>query len=119
MQSLTLPYYQRVMLWNMLGNHQAANLKEASVYLRVIEKVRLSDQEQIDSEFTNTGQQYGWKLPHPTYGTCDIDLENEEVKCLSTAIESAAPVRVIDAEWLSSLVSQLARPAMELVTNHQ
>jgi hypothetical protein len=118
-QTISLPYYQRVMLWNMLGNYQAPNLKEASVYLRIIEKVRLSDLEQVETEFTQGGQQFGWKLPSLTYGTATIDLENEEAKALATAIESATPVRVIDAEWLGNLVAELRHPALELVTNHQ
>jgi hypothetical protein len=117
MQSLSLAYYQRVMLWNMIGNYSAPNLKEASVYLRIIEKIRLSDIEQVETEFTSTGNQYGWKLPAPSYGNCVVDLENEEAKALATAIESATPVRVIDAEWLSNMVAELRHPVLELVTN--
>jgi hypothetical protein len=107
------------MIWNMLGNYQAPNLKEASVYLRIIEKVRLTDQEQLDSEFTTTGQQYGWRLPSADFGTKEISLEGEEAKALATSIEAMTPVRVIDAEWLSNLVAELKNPisALELVTN--
>ena len=106
MQSLTLPFYQRVFLWNVIGNHAAPNLKEASVGLRVIEKLRLTDEEQLESEFAVNGQQYGWKLPDPDYGTKTVDLETDEGKALAAAIE-AAPTRVMDAVWLQPIVDQL------------
>lgn len=106
MQSLTLPFYQRIMLWNVIGNHAAPNLKEASVGLRVIEKLRLTDEEQIESEFAVNGQQYAWKLPDPDYGTKTVDLETDEAKALAAAVE-AAPTRVIDAAWLQPLVDKL------------
>jgi urease accessory protein UreE len=106
MQSLTLPFYQRIMLWNVIGNHAAPNLKEASIGLRVIEKLRLTDEEQTDTEFTTSGQQYGWKLPDPDYGTKTVDLETDEAKALAAAIE-AAPTRVIDAVWLQPIVDKL------------
>jgi hypothetical protein len=107
MQSLTLPFYQRVMLWNIIGNHAAPSLKEASVGLRIIEKLRLTDQEQLDTEFTQGGQQFGWRLPTADYGTKEVDLEGEEAKSLAAAIEAANPVRVIDAEWLQAVVDKL------------
>jgi len=106
MQSLTLPFYQRIMLWNVIGSHAAPNLKEASVGLRVIEKLRLTDQEQTESEFTINGQQYNWKLPSETYGTKTVDFEGDEAKSLAAAIE-AAPTRVIDAVWLQPIVDKL------------
>jgi hypothetical protein len=106
MQTLTLPFYQRVFLWNVIGNHSAPNLKEASVGLRIIEKLRLTEQEQLESEFTTAGQQYGWKLPSEDYGTKTVDLETDEGKSLAAAIE-AAPTRVMDAVWLQPIVDKL------------
>jgi hypothetical protein len=109
MQSLTLPFYQRVFLWNVIGNHAAPNLKEASVGLRVIEKLRLTDEEQLESKFAVNGQQYGWNLPDPDYGTKTVDLETDEGKSLAAAIE-AAPTRVMDAVWLQPIVDKLTSP---------
>jgi hypothetical protein len=108
MQSLNLSFYQRVLLWNMVGNHAAPNLKEASVGLRIIEKIRLSDQEQIDTEFTTNGQQYGWKPVSPTYGDITVELETDEAKSLAAVIEAPQqPVLVRDAEWLEKMVKEL------------
>jgi hypothetical protein len=117
MQTITLTFPQRLILWNMVGNHNATSLKDASVYLRILDKVRLTDQEQVETGFTIVGQQYSWRQMPNGYGTMDINLEVDEAKALSTAIETATPVRVADAAWLAELVTALAHPKLELVTN--
>jgi len=107
MQQLTLTYYQRIIIWNMVGAHQAPNLKEVATFLRLIEKVRLSDQETIESDFkTGGGGQVSWQLPSATYGSRQLDLENEEAASLLAVINSA-PVRVNDGEWLLKVAEEL------------
>jgi len=110
MQSLDLKFYQRVYLWSTVGNHSAANLKEAAVFLRLIEKLRLSDAEQRESEFTAVGDKYLWKPISPEYGSRTIELEDEEAKALAAVIE-VAPLRVNDAVWLEPLVKQITETA--------
>jgi hypothetical protein len=107
MQQLFLTYYQRLILWNMVGTHTAPNLKETAVYLRIIEKIRLSDEENTESQFVNDGQRFAWRLPNQGYGDKTLELENAEAAALATAIEAATPIRVIDAEWLARIVEQL------------
>lgn len=108
MLNLKLEFYQRVYLWNTIGNHNAPSLKEASVFLRIIEKVRLSDQEQRDTGFGIVEGRYGWNPPSPDYGLKAVELEDEEAKALATALE-ASPLRVNDALWLDPLVKELQR----------
>jgi len=108
MQSIFLNYYQRVLIWNMIGAHPAPGLKEASVLLRVIEKVRLSDRETIDTEFRPDGPNLSWKLPENGYGDKVIELENEEATALAGVIENTRPIRVADAGWLLKIVAQLS-----------
>lgn len=107
MTTVTLPLYQRIMLWSLVGNHNAANLREASVYLRLIEKIRLTDEEQTKTEFTTNGQSYNWKPMLNGYGTKSVELETDEAKALAAAIDSATPVRVADAGWLQKIVDDL------------
>jgi len=110
MQSLDLKFYQRVYLWSTVGNHSAPSLKEAAVFLRLIEKLRLSDAEQRESEFTAVGDKYLWKPLAPDYGLKTIELEDEEARALVAVIE-AAPLRVNDASWLTPLVTQMTETA--------
>jgi hypothetical protein len=49
MQSLDLLFHQRVLLWDLLGNYHVQTLKEASVFLRILEKLRITDQEQTET----------------------------------------------------------------------
>ena len=51
MESLNVTYYQRIILWGQVGNYEAPNLNETAVFLRLIEKLRLTDQETLDTEF--------------------------------------------------------------------
>ena len=107
MQIITLQFYQRVMLWNALGNYNAQNLKEASVFLRIMEKIRLTDEEQVETNFTIVGEQYRWKPMSNGYGTLNVQLEADEAKSLTTAIDAMTPIRVADAGWLQKVVEGL------------
>jgi hypothetical protein len=107
MQSIFLTYYQRVILWNMVGAHQAQNIKEADVYLRVLGKIRLTDRETTESKFIAVQGAFSWNLPSAGYGDKDIELEDSEAAALITAVESFSPVRVNDAEWMQRVVTLL------------
>lgn len=113
MMTLPLTYYQRVVLWNMIGSYQAPSLKMVSVYVRLIEKVRLTDEESIDSKFNTNGAAFSWNLPRPGFGNKVVDLENDEAKALVECIESASPVRVSDASWLTEVISSLTPQEVE------
>lgn len=106
MQSLFVTCYQRIILWNAVGAHNASNLKEAAPLLRLIEKLRLTDQEMIDSNFFSDGQQFTWKLPSRGYGDRTVELENTEATALAKVIEALSPIRVSDAEWMTRIVEK-------------
>jgi len=107
MTSVSLTYYQRVILWNLIGAAKAPSLKEASVYLRLMEKIRLTDQESAESQFVSDGGQVSWRLPNPAYGGKSVELEDGEAKALAKVMEEAPNVRVLDAEWMQQLMEQL------------
>jgi|SRR5215471_10699921 len=107
MTSVSLTYYQRVMLWNLIGATSAPSLKEASVYLRVMEKIRLTDQETAESQFLSDNGVLSWRLPSPGYGSRDIELEDGEAKALTKVMEEAPNIRVQDAEWMQKAVERL------------
>jgi hypothetical protein len=115
MQSLFLTYYQRILLWNIVGNHVAPNLSETDVYLRLVGKLRLSDEEVIASGYATNGQQMSWKLPVAGYGDKSIELENTEAVALATAIEeNKLGTRISDAEWMKPIVQKFKPAETEL-----
>lgn len=114
MQTTHLTYYQRVMLWSHLGGIQVEKLRDAAVYLRILEKVRLSDQEVTETQFVMDGPRFSWRLPEADYGSRTIDLEHEELAALAGAIEKVQGCRVSDAEWMLKLAE--ACVAAETVT---
>jgi hypothetical protein len=107
MQSLPLNYYQRIMLWQLVGAHPVSSLKESSVYLRIIEKLRLTDSEMLATQFVQDVGRFSWRLPEQGYGDRTVELENEEAKALVTAMEAPAPVRVSDADWMIKVLEDL------------
>jgi hypothetical protein len=44
-------------------------------------------------------------------------LENEEAKALVNAMEAPAPIRVVDAEWMIKVVSELKTGVQHGITN--
>jgi len=115
MQSIFLSYYHRLMLWTLTGSHSVERLADAAVLLRVIEKVRLTDEESITTEFRANGSQIAWKLPEAGYGDKLVEFENEEARALAGVIEGARGVRVSDAEWLMKTLEKLQQPAAKPV----
>jgi hypothetical protein len=107
MQNLSLNFYQRIMLWQLVGAYPAPSLKEASVYLRIIEKLRLTDSEMMATQFMQDQGRFSWRLPEAGYGDRVVERENEEAKALLTAMEAPAPVRVSDADWMLKVVDEL------------
>src|SRR5262245_16253509 len=110
MTQIHLNFYQRVTLWSLIGNYQARNLKETSVFLRVLDKVRPNDEEMREAQFVADGSQFRWRLPDVNYGDRDLDLEKEEAEGLASALESQQGVRVADAAWMFAPLDQL-KPA--------
>lgn len=110
MQQIHLTYYQRVMLWSHLGGIQVEKLRDAAVYLRVIEKLRLTDGEVTTTQFVADGPRFSWRLPDPNYGSRTVEFEEEELTALAGAIEKIQGIRVSDAEWMLRLVEGRGAP---------
>ena len=104
MQTTFLSYYQRVMLWSHLGGISVEKLSDASVYLRIIEKLRLSDSEVTETQFVADGPRFSWRLPDPAYGSRTVEFEDAEMAALAGAIGKIQGIRVSDAEWMMKLV---------------
>jgi hypothetical protein len=113
MQSIPVTFYERVLLWNLTGNHQVQSLRDASVYLRLIEKLRPSDEEMREAQFVQEGQGFRWSVPERGYGDRTVELEDTEAAALRTAIEGAQNIRVNDAAWMQRIADQCGVKAMQ------
>jgi hypothetical protein len=110
MQHIHLTYQQRIHIALLIGNHQVKRIQEASVLLRLLEKIRLTDEEMRDTQYlANERGQITWTLPLPArdYGERDVPLESDEAQALPAILEAAENVRVSDAEWMCRLVEEL------------
>jgi hypothetical protein len=103
-----LTYQQRIHIALLVGGHQVKRIQEASVLLRLLEKLRPSDVEMRDTQYmSNERGQITWTLPARDYGERDIDLESDEAQGLAAILDAAENVRVSDAEWMCRLVEEL------------
>jgi|SRR5262245_8475852 len=108
MVQITLGWYQRINLWLRVGGIQAPNMQAASILYRILEKIRPSDKEQMETEMRTQGDMCQWKLPTENYGTCNVELENAEAEAFIDAIEKLPqPVQVRDVGWLLDVIKQL------------
>lgn len=107
MTSIFLTFYQRVLLWNLVGSGQLNSLKEAAPCLRLLEKLRITDEETRITDLKQGPQGLSWQLPMLEYGQKTVELEADEVTALSGILEKMQGVRVADAQWLLQLADQL------------
>lgn len=107
MTDIVLTFYERVSMWNMIGNYQAPRLADVAVLLRVLDKVRPVDFEVQATDLTTSDGQMSWKLPEPDYGTRAVELEAEEAAAVAKVFESLQGVRVADGAWICRLMERL------------
>lgn len=108
MKNLKLTFYQRISLWNRIGTLPASSLKEAAVYLRIIDQLRPTDTEMKETQLTLQDSNYRWNLPKPNYGDRTFEIEDEEAAAIVTGLENhPQPVIVGDAAWMLMLVADL------------
>lgn len=101
----------------MISNHNAENLIAASNYLRVLEKIRPTDEESRETQLISSGPNMQWRLPYQFYGDKDVEFEDVEVESIQKVINTASPIRVFDAEWLQKLVKNGDLSATNKVTS--
>jgi hypothetical protein len=107
MPQIHLNFYQRITLWNMIGNHPCRRLQDTAVFLRLLDRVRPSDEEMRDTQFVQQEQQFMWRTPSPNYGERDIEIESDEAKALVEMFEAQEGIRVADAAWIFRLIDPL------------
>jgi len=107
MKVIPLTFYQRFSLAGAIGNFPVPKVKDAAMFVRLLEKVRLTEAERRGGKFRQEGQNVSWTLPDAGFGTKSIELEDIEAESLAQAIEALENIRVLDVEWLLKISEQL------------
>ena len=115
MTDIRLSFYERISIWNLIGNYQAPRLKDVAVLLRVMEKVRPTDKEMEEAQLVQKDSQMSWQIPRPGYGDRMVALEAEEAAALAQVFDSIENVRVSDGAWICRLMESLQAATMQPV----
>ena len=108
MTHIHLTFYERIHIWHLIGSHTVPRLKEAAILLRLMEKVRPTDEELGETHYVAvTDSQVNWKVSSRNYGERDVSLEGEEAQALIQVFEAAQGIRVSDAAWIVRLTEIL------------
>ncbi|MET0166349.1 MAG: hypothetical protein ABWY12_09735 [Burkholderiales bacterium] len=104
MAQIHLNFYQRIILWNLIGGFQAPNMESTRIFLGLLKKIRPTGEEMKAAHCVIEADQYRWLLPFASYGERDLELESDEANALAQALESQQAPRVGDAEWMFDLI---------------
>lgn len=108
MTKLTINFHQRMGLWLRLGSAQVPSLREASVLIRIMERIRPIEPELKEVKYKQEGGQISYLLPEPTYGTMYYDFENDETEQLIECLNNhKQPFRIDEAAWMLALIKDL------------
>ena len=112
MKQIDLTWYQRIALWSRVGVANAPTLKEAATLMRAYDKIRPTDEERQECQFTETPGGFSWKTfaDRENFGTRIVDLEDEEATAMINCLEQPnmqVAIQVKDAKWMLELVEKL------------
>jgi hypothetical protein len=82
-------------------------LTDISTYLRILDEIRITDQERETSNLQVQDGQLRWQLPAADFGTREIQFEDEEARRLSDLLETWPKVTIRDVAWIERVVSDL------------
>ena len=121
MKIIPINWYERMVLWSRVGSMQAPNLQQAHVCLRILGKLRPSEEEVKVANLEMTEGNFRWRLPSVEYGSLQLELEDDECKALADGLDNhPQPVMVSDAAWMLELLEKLrAQPPAAVLPTAQ
>jgi len=103
-------------IWFRVGAVDAPNMRAAYPLFHVIQKIRPTDQERDETQFSVVQEgdrvSYKWALPNGNleYGARDIEFDTDEAEALVSVLETQqAPVKIADMEWLDPMIRRLKK----------
>ena len=110
MKNTTLNFYERIRTLDILGV-QEARLAEVAIYLRIIDKIRFTEDEEKAAKLKRNESSVQWELPNPEYGTITAQLEDVEAEKLLGLLQSWPHISTRDAKWILRVVDDLKKAA--------
>jgi len=109
MKNLTLNFWQRVGLMNVLGT-ATGPLAKITALARVYDAVRFTDAEMQQVQIQDLGNgRSALKPPTPDYGTKTIEIEDADAKAVLAEIEAYPAFQISDMTWVNEVKAALSQ----------
>lgn len=107
MKNLTLNVGQRIGLNNVLGQ-QSGNLAKIAPYWRLMESLRLTEEESAKLQMTTTDGKVGvaWD---PTLPSKDVSIEDPDASVVLSLLQSWEHFTPSDLSWLQPIIDGLSK----------
>jgi len=103
MKNITLNFWQRVGLMNVLGA-ATGPLAKITALTRVYEAVRLTDEEMQQVQIQDLGNGRSALMPpSPEWGTKTIEIEDADAKAVLAEIEAYSAFQISDMAWVNPI----------------
>ena len=106
MRTTTQNSYEQIVTAEIVGQ-QEGRLADISAYLRILDKIRITDEERKSSKMEVADGQLRWQLPSQSFGSSQVMLEDQEARRLSDLLENWPKVTIRDVAWIERVVSDL------------
>lgn len=108
MIGVNINFHQRVALWLRVGSYNVPSLRDAALFIRVIEKIRPREHEIKETKFTQADGRIEYLMPDPGYGTESYVFEDEEIKKVIECLHNHhQPFRIDEAAWILALIEDI------------
>jgi hypothetical protein len=106
MKTTTLNFYERIVTAEIVGQ-QEGRLADISAYLRILDKIRITEEERKSSNMEVADGQLRWQIPSQDIGSSQVMLEDQEARRLSDLFENWPKVTIRDVAWIERVVANL------------
>lgn len=106
MKDLTLDLNQRQHMWIIVGA-QEGRAADLAIYLRLMEKLKLSETEETLIGVTVDGQgNMAWRMQPEGVPLTTVSVEDKDAERLKLVLENWPRFRPVDNEWLQKVLLQ-------------
>ena len=108
MTQVTINFHQRLGLWMRIGTAQVPSLRDAATLIRVLERIRPTEEEMKKVNYKQDKTTVEYTLPDLSYGVKTYEFEDEESRRLIDTLNGHQnPFRIDEAAWMLALIEDL------------